>query len=148
MAVYQGARRPMGFVFPWSRTLEDAPDLPAPVRRQMPGRGTAALRPHGTRAASARGAIRAKERSHRVGAILAGIMIVFSAAFLSLTQSVRVAATSYDIVRLVSEQDRLAAQEQDLRSDLQRLRSQPAIRKGALDRGLGQLGASIVLPAR
>jgi tRNA splicing endonuclease len=147
MAVYQGARRPMGFVFPWSRTLEDAPDLPAPVRR-APARRVASLRAPGSRAASARGAIRAKERSNRVGATLAGIMIVFSAAFLSLTQSVRVAATSYDIVRLVSEQDRLAAQEQDLRSDLQRLRSQPAIRKGALDRGLGQLGASIVLPAR
>jgi hypothetical protein len=73
---------------------------------------------------------------------------VFGAAFLSLSQSVRVAATGYDIVRLVSEQDRLQAIRQDLQSDVERLRSEPAIRKEALDAGLGQLGAPLVVPAR
>jgi cell division protein FtsL len=83
-----------------------------------------------------------------VGIALAAIVLVFTAAFLSLSQSVRVAATGYDIVRLVSEHDRLQAIRQDLQSDVERLRSEPAIRKQALDAGLGQLGAPLVVPAR
>jgi hypothetical protein len=83
-----------------------------------------------------------------VGIALAAIVIVFIAAFLSLSQSVRVAATGYDIVRLASERDRLEAIRQDLVSDVQRLRSEPAIRKQALDAGLGQLGAPLLIPAR
>jgi hypothetical protein len=79
---------------------------------------------------------------------LAGIVVTFGVAFVSLSQSVRVAATSYDIVRLESEHDRLVALQQDLRSDVERLKGEPAIRKEALDAGLGQLGAPVVLPAR
>ena len=75
-------------------------------------------------------------------------MIVFAGAFLSLSQSVRVAATSYDIVRLSSENERLQAIRADLQSDVERLRSAPAIRKQALDAGLGQLAAPLILPAR
>ena len=58
------------------------------------------------------------------------------------------AATGYDIVRLVSERDRLMAISQDLRSDVDRLRSEPAIRKRALDAGMGQLGAPLIVEAR
>jgi cell division protein FtsL len=83
-----------------------------------------------------------------VGIALAAIVLVFSAAFLSLSQSVRVAATGYDIVRLASEHDRLQAIRQDLQSDVERLRSEPAIRKEALDAGLGQLGAPLLINAR
>jgi hypothetical protein len=79
---------------------------------------------------------------------LAGIVVTFGVAFVSLSQSVRVAATSYDIVRRESEHDRLVALQQDLRSDVERLKGEPAIRKEALDAGLGQLGAPVVLPAR
>ena len=79
---------------------------------------------------------------------LAAIVIVFSAAFLSLSQSVRVAATGYDIVRLRSEHERLDAVRQDLQADVERLGSEPAIRKQALDAGLGQLGAPLLIPAR
>jgi len=88
------------------------------------------------------------QRPRAVGALLAAIVMIFSVAFLSLSQTVRVAATSYDIVRLVSERDRLWALKVDLGSDVQRLGSEPAIRKQALDGGLGQLGAPVVLPAR
>ena len=84
----------------------------------------------------------------RVGVVLAIIVVLFSGAFLFLTQSVRLSATNYDIVRLVSERDRLEALAIDLRSDLDRLSSEPAIRQEALDNGLGQLGAPIVIPAR
>jgi hypothetical protein len=83
-----------------------------------------------------------------LGIALGAIVLVFGAAFLSLSQSVRVAATGYDTVRLVSEHDRLEAIRQDLRSDVERLRSEPAIRKEALDAGLGQLGAPMLVPAR
>lgn len=154
MAVYQGARRrsplPLGL------------DALAGGQGARAGRRTAAdptatARPRGaakrvaTRPAGASRAERAGRRRTRpssVGIALAAIVIVFGTAFLSLSQSVRVAATGYDIVRLVSEHDRLDAIRQDLRSDVDRLRSEPAIRKQALDAGLGQLGAPLIIPAR
>lgn len=92
--------------------------------------------------------LRAARRPTRVGLVLAAIAVVFTGAFVSLSQSVRVSATSYDVVRLASQRDRLAAQRQEIRSDLLRLGSEPAIRKLALDAGLGQLDSPLVLPAR
>ena len=145
MAIYQGARRratlPLGL---------DA--LAGPRRRggaddgQEVKAATGRARAAGTRRPAR--AVRGRRRPSSVGIALAAIVIVFSAAFLSLSQSVRVAATGYDIVRLVSEQERLQAIRQDLHSDVLRLRSEPAIRKQALDAGLGQLGAPLVIPAR
>jgi hypothetical protein len=87
-------------------------------------------------------------RPTRVGIVLAAIVIAFTLAFLSLSQSVRVAATSYDIVRLGSAYERLDSRRQDLRSDLNRLGAEPAIRKLGLEAGLGQLDAPLILPAR
>jgi hypothetical protein len=153
MAVYQGARRrsplPLGL------------DALAGGRREGTARRAAdAVAAGKTRGAASRvatrapGATRAERTGRRrtrpssVGMALAAIVIVFGAAFLSLSQSVRVAATGYDIVRLVSEHDRLDAIRQDLRSDVDRLRGEPAIRKQALDAGLGQLGAPLLIPAR
>lgn len=92
--------------------------------------------------------LRAARRPTRVGLVLAAIAVAFTGAFVSLSQSVRVAATSYDVVRLASQRDRLAAQRQEIRSDLLRLGSEPAIRKLALDAGLGQLDSPLILPAR
>jgi hypothetical protein len=149
MAGYQGARRraplPLG--------------LDALTGGQRAGRGAArdaagdegrkaAGRARATGARRAAKATRTRTRPPSVGIALAAIVIVFSAAFLSLSQSVRVAATGYDIVRLVSEQDRLQAIRQDIQSDVERLQSEPAIRKQALDAGLGQLGAPLLIPAR
>ena len=145
MAVYQGARRraalPLGLDGladrrPRADVLSDHP-----LVRQAP-----ANRRAGARRSAAAGARRTRPGS--VGIALAAIVIVFTAAFLSLSQSVRVAATGYDIVRLVSEHERLMAIKQDLVSDVERLRSEPAIRKQALDAGLGQLGAPLLIPAR
>lgn len=87
-------------------------------------------------------------RPTRVGSVLAAIVVAFVLAFMSLSQSVRVSATSYDIVRLSSEYERLAALRTDLRSDLDRLGSEPAIRKLGIDNGLDQLDAPLILPAR
>lgn len=143
MAVYQGARRraplPLGL---------DA----LAGRRDRAGDTRAAAASHAATRASSRKRRSATAVSRRrpssVGIALAAIVIVFGAAFLSLSQSVRVAATGYDIVRLVSERDRLQAISQDLRSDVDRLRSEYAIRKQALDAGLGQLGAPLIVDAR
>ena len=129
MAVYQGARR----------------RAPLPL-------GLDALGGARTRATSVgRKRVAASSQRRRpssVGIALAAIVLVFGAAFLSLSQSVRVAATGYDIVRLDSEHDRLLAISQDLRSDVDRLKSEHAIRKQALDAGMGQLGAPVIIEAR
>jgi cell division protein FtsB len=145
MAVYEGARPRGGIALPWLRpTRGPRPDsVPASPRRPLAG-----ARSTGARRAAARRGVRVARRPRAVGALLAAIVIIFSVAFLSLSQSVRVAATSYDIVRLVSERDRLSALKVDLSSNVERLGSEPAIRKEALDAGLGQLGAAAVLPAR
>jgi len=150
MAVYQGARRRMPLPLGLDG-LARRRDAEAGVERSRARRtGAERKATNRPRASTGRRAARAivKRRPSTVGVALAAIVIVFSAAFLSLSQSVRVAATSYDIVRLVSEHDRLQAIRQDLQSDVERLRSEPAIRKEALDAGLGQLGAPLVVQAR
>ena len=156
MAVYQGARRrsplPLGLdalaggrSTPASRRIADE----APSGKTRGAAHRVATRATGaTGATRAERASRSRTRPSSIGVALAAIVIVFSTAFLSLSQSVRVAATGYDTVRLISEHDRLEAIQQDLRSDVDRLRSEPAIRKQALDAGLGQLGAPLLIPAR
>jgi hypothetical protein len=129
MAVYQGARR-RGFELPRPTFDLDVPPLLGRSSRPVAG-----------------GLVRAG-RPTRVGGILATIVVAFTLAFLSLSQSVRVAATSYDIVRLGSEYERLDAHRQELRSDLNRLGAEPAIRKQGLDLGLGQLDAPLIIPVR
>ena len=80
--------------------------------------------------------------------MLGGIVVAFMLAFFSLAQQVQVSATTYDIGRLQIQKERLESQLQELRSDLNRLGREPAVRKLALDGGLGQLAEPIVLPAR
>ncbi len=69
-------------------------------------------------------------------------------AFFSLAQQVQVSATGLDIGRLELERQSLDDTASELTSDLNRLGREPAIRKQAIDAGLGQLSAPIVLPAR
>ena len=126
MAVYEGAR-PRTIALPRRPRVADAPSLP---RRR------------------ARTTVRAHRGASRPALILGGIAVAFMLAFFSLAQEVRVSATSYDIGRLQIDQERLEARRQDLASDLSRLGREPAVRKLALDGGLGQLGEPIILPAR
>src|SRR5215210_8986438 len=146
MAVYQGARRraplPIGLdalLGRWGR-----PEAPAAI----PGRPTADGAPKRGARRAAKFVPATRRRPSSVGIALAAIVLVFGAAFLSLSQSVRVAATGYDIVRLASERDRLQAISQDLRSDVDRFQSEYAIRKQALDAGMGQLGAALIVEPR
>jgi hypothetical protein len=126
MAIYEGAR-PRTIALPRRPRLADAPAMP---RRR------------------ARSAVRAHRSSSRPALVLGAIAVAFMLAFFSLAQQVRVSATSYDIGRLQIDQERLEARREDLASDLNRLGREPAVRKLALDGGLGQLGEPLVLPAR
>ena len=131
MAVYQGAR-PRAIGLPGRPRLFDgvAPAPTLPRRR-------------------ARAAVRARRNvAARPGLLLAVIVVAFMLAFFSLAQQVRVSATTYDIGRLQVERERLDARLQELDSDLSRLGREPAVRKLALDAGLGELGKPVVLPAR
>jgi hypothetical protein len=128
MAVYQGAR-PRSALVPGRPRTSGSPALPRRVVR-------------------AKFATRAHRRSDRGAFMLGGIVLAFLLAFFSLVQTMAVSATSYDIDKLRAEQSRLEAQENDLRSNLNRLGREPAIRKLAIDAGLGQLGQPIIVPAR
>jgi hypothetical protein len=127
MAVYEGAR-PRTIALPRRPRLVETPLLP---RR----RARAAVRAHRTVTA-------------RPGLVLGLIVVAFMLAFFSLAQQVRVSAASYDIGRLQVERERLDARLQEITSDLSRLGREPAVRKLALDAGLGQLGEVVILPAR
>ena len=126
MAIYEGAR-PQSQLFP-GRVRRRA-DPPPPTRRRI------------------RGAVRARRRSNRLPFVLEGIVVAFALAFFSLAQSVRVSATSYDINNMIEQRDSLLQRKQELLSDLSRLGGEPAIRRQALDAGLGQLADPLILGA-
>jgi len=127
MAVYQGARQ-RTIVLPRRPRVE----LQAPV---LPRRRT-------------RAAVRARRGPSRISILLAVIVVGFSGAFFSLSQDIRVSATGYELDRLTTEHRRLDAAAQDLRNELNRLGKAPAIRKQAIDAGLGPLPEPLIIPAR
>lgn len=126
MAVYEGAR-PRTIALP---RRPRAVDRPAIGRRRV------------------RGAFRAGRRTNRLGIVLGAIVVAFMLAFFSLAQQVRVSATGMDIGRLGLERQRLDDAYADVTSDLNRLGHESAIRKQALDAGLGQLSEPLILPPR
>ncbi|MEO8571398.1 MAG: hypothetical protein ABI553_06820 [Chloroflexota bacterium] len=130
MAVYQGARpRTMGL----PRIRRDAaPHIQSPTltRRRV------------------RAATRAGRHTNRLGVVLGAIVVAFMLAFFSLAQQVRVSATGLDIGRLGLDRQRIEDVATDVRSDLNRLGREPAIRKQAIDAGLGQLSEPLVLTPR
>jgi len=80
--------------------------------------------------------------------VLGAIVVAFMLAFFSLAQQVHVAATGLDIGRLELERQRLDDTAAEVRSDLNRLGREPAIRKQAIDAGLGQLSDPLVVTPR
>ena len=123
MAVYSGAR-PRSSFLPQRSRVADTPTLP---RRRV------------------RGAVRARRRTNRLAFVLGGIVLIFLLAFFSLAQTVRVSATGYDLERLGRERDALLVRKQELTTDLNRLAQEPAVRKLAIDAGMSQLTAPIVV---
>ena len=126
MAVYSGAR-PRSTFLPQRSRVVDAPTLP---RRRV------------------RGAVRARRTTNRLAIVLGGIVLTFLLAFFSLAQTVRVSATSYDLERLGRERDALLVRKSELTTDLNRLGQEPAVRKMAIDAGLTQLQAPIIVDPR
>jgi hypothetical protein len=123
VAVYSGAR-PRSQFLPQRSRVVDVPTLP---RRRV------------------RGAVRARRRANRFPFILGAIVIAFVLAFFSLAQTMRVSATGYDLERLSAERDALLVRRQELMTDLNRLTADPAVRKLAIDAGLTQLSAPVVV---
>ena len=135
MAVYEGAR-PRSTLLP-RRRLEAPllrPQAPA-LQRALPRRRT-------------RIAMRAQRRPRLVGFVLGAIAIAFMLSFFSLVQTVRVSASSVDMAQLSDDYLQLESQRQQIRSDIDRLGRQSAIRRQALADGLTQLPAPVVVPAR
>jgi hypothetical protein len=95
-----------------------------------------------------RSAVRSRRGPSRLAVLLAAIVIAFAGAFFSLSQDIRVSATGYEMDRLAIDQQRLQAQADDLRNELNRLGKAPAIRKFAIDAGLGPLPEPEIIPAR
>ncbi len=74
--------------------------------------------------------------------------MAFAGAFFSLSQDIRVSATGYELDRLSIQHRRLETRAADLRNELNRLGRAPAIRKQAIDAGLGPLPEPVIIPAR
>jgi len=140
MAGYAGARPRSGVLAPRRRD-----EMPV-TRRGTTGSQRAVDFPRrGLRGASA---VRSRRRQGRVGFLIVGIVIIFLLGLFSLTQTVRVSATEYDVDRLIAARQQLEATERDMVADLSRLGREPAIRQLALGAGLGQLVDPLVVPAR
>jgi hypothetical protein len=127
VAVYQGARQ---------RTVV------------LPRRPRAELQAPTLTRRRARAAVRARRGPSRISILLAAIVVAFAGAFFSLSQDIRVSATGYDFERLSIQHSRLEARAEDLRNELNRLGKAPAIRKQAIDAGLGPLPEPVIIPAR
>ena len=74
--------------------------------------------------------------------------MTFGLGFIWLAQTVRVSATGVEMEQLGTELRILGGQQDQIRSDLNRLGREPAVRKRALDAGLGQLVDPLIIPAR
>ncbi len=133
MAVYQGARQ---------RTIA----LPRAPRIDI-GIGVGAGAPAIPRRRR-RAAVRARRGPSRLSILLAAIVVAFAGAFFSLSQDIRVSATSYESDHLATQARQLQDQAQDLRNDLNRLGKAPAIKTLAVQAGLSQLAEPLVVPAR
>jgi cell division protein FtsB len=129
VAVYQGAREARTIVLPRRSRVEQ------PVAPTIPRRRT-------------RAAVRARRGPSRTSLALAAIVVAFAGAFFSLSQDIRVSATGYEMDRLATQQQRLEHRVEDLHNELNRLGKAPAIRKQAIEVGLGPLPEPLVIAAR
>jgi hypothetical protein len=80
--------------------------------------------------------------------VAAAIVVTFGLGFVSLAQTVRVSSYEMEARRLEAERQVMLAEQDQIKSDLARLASEPAVRKQALDAGLGPLLDPLILPAR
>jgi len=129
MAVYQGARQ-RAIALPRAPRLDAGISAPAIPRRRR------------------RAAVRARRSPSPLALLLGGIVVAFAAAFFSLSQDIRVSATSYETDRLATQARQLGDQVGDLQNNLNRLGKAPAVKTLAVGYGLGPLAEPLVVPAR
>lgn len=131
MAVYQGARQRTIALPRRPRVELGVPvGVPALPRRR------------------ARAAVRARRGPSRTSLLLGVIVVAFAGAFFSLSQDIRVSATGYELDRLATQGRRLEIKAEDLRNEVNRLGKAPAIRKQAIDAGLGPLPEPLIVVAQ
>jgi len=137
MAVYGGTRPRPGL-------------LPQPAGRSGPGgrRGILPGRAEELPRRRARVQVRARRRTARTGLVLAGIVVAFLLALFSLAQTVRVSATGVDAEALRTERGLLLDRQRSLEAELSRQGQEPAVRRRALDAGLGPLVDPLIVSAR
>ncbi len=137
MAVY-GGTRPGPSLLPRAA----GPLIPGRTRSPLAGRTDGLPRRR------ARAPIRARRRTARTGLVLAGIVVAFLLALFSLAQTVRVSATGVDAEALRAEQVLLLDRGRSLKAELSRQGQEPAVRRRALEAGLGPLVDPLIVPAR
>lgn len=76
------------------------------------------------------------------------IVLIFLLSFFSLVQTVRISASGYDMDQLTQQLEQLQNQGQQVQFDINRLDRELAIRRQAISKGLTQLPAPVVIPAR
>ncbi len=143
MAGYVGARRQGVFgprtaapSRPAARATRDERSTPLERRAvDLPRRGVRGVT-----------AVRAQRRQARLGFLMIGIVVAFLLGLFSLSQTVRVSAMDFDLDGLVEAGQQLEATSRDLRADLVRLGSEPAVRRQANDAGLAPMVAPVVVP--
>jgi hypothetical protein len=136
VAVYEGARR-RPFGLPGLPGLVRAPELPR-IRSDAPALPRRRMRT----------AVRARRAPSRISLLLGAIVIAFVCAFFSLAQSVRVTELQYETDRLAAARGQLELRGQEIQNDVNRLAKGPAVRKQAIDAGLGPLSEPLIIPAR
>jgi cell division protein FtsL len=92
--------------------------------------------------------VRAGNRSNRVGVAMAAILVAFLLGLFYLTQTVRVAATNFDIDSLIQQRDDMTQQLQSLQGDIASLGAEVSVTHRAQSLGLNQLGAPLWVRGR
>ena len=92
--------------------------------------------------------VRAGRRSSRVGLAMAAILVAFLLGLFYLTQTVRVAATNFDIDSLVQQRDDMTQQLQSLQGDIARYGAEVTVTSRAQSLGLAPLGGPVWVTGR
>jgi hypothetical protein len=91
---------------------------------------------------------RAGRRSHPAGVLLAGVLLAFMVGLLYLAQTVQLAATNYQVERLIAERDDIARQVRTLETTMLRWGAEPLVLERGQQAGLDPLGPRLRVPPR
>ncbi len=92
--------------------------------------------------------VRAGRRSNWAGIATAAVLVAFLIGLFYLTQTVRVAATTYDIDTLAAQRDNLTQRIQSLQGDIALQGAEISVTRYALGSGLSPLGAPLWVRGR